>query len=89
MAEVSVFRIALDAQWVDERVAGNPRFPGLLTTVDSYFLLNGKVAATLDAVSPGLAVFLAGENLTGSDYAYRPGYPMPGASVSGGASLRF
>jgi len=89
VAEVSVFRIALDAQWVDERVAGNPRFPGLLTTVDSYFLLNGKVAARLDAVSPGLEVFLAGENLTDSDYAYRPGYPMPGASVSGGASLRF
>lgn len=89
VATVSLFRISLDAQWVDERVAGNVRFPGALTTVDAYFLLNGKVTARLDSVVPGIEVFLAGENLTDSDYAYRPGYPMPGASGSFGASVRF
>ena len=89
VATVSVFRFALDAQWVDSRVAGNLRFPGALATVDAYFLLNGKVSATLDALYSGLDVFLAGENLTGSDYAYRPDYPMPGATVSLGAGLRF
>jgi iron complex outermembrane receptor protein len=89
VATVSLFRVSLDAQWVDERVAGNARFPGALTTVDAYFLLNGKVTARLDPLVPGLEVFLAGENLTDSDYAYRPGYPMPGASGSFGASVRF
>lgn len=88
VATFSLFRVALDAQWVDSRVAGNVRFPGPLTTVDAYFLLNGKVTARLDALVPGLSVFVAGENLTSSDYAYRPGYPMPGATVSFGASVK-
>jgi iron complex outermembrane receptor protein len=89
VATVSVFRIAVDAQWVDSRVAGNLRFPGALAKVDSYFLLNGKMTAKLDALLPGLSAFVAGENLTGSDYAYRPGYPMPGATASFGVDTRF
>jgi iron complex outermembrane receptor protein len=32
---------------------------------------------------------VAGENLTDSDYQYRPGYPMPGASVMGGVAWGF
>jgi iron complex outermembrane receptor protein len=89
VATFSFFRLAVDAQWVDDRVAGNLRFPGALTTVDAYFLLNGRLTAKLDALVPGLEAFVAGENLTGSDYAYRPGYPMPGTSASFGASVRF
>lgn len=89
VATFSMFRAALDAQWVDSRVAGNLRFPGALTTVDAYFLLNGKITAKLDALVPGLSAFVTGENLTDSDYAYRPGYPMPGVSASFGASMRF
>jgi iron complex outermembrane receptor protein len=89
VATVSRFRVAFDAQWVDDRLVGNLRFPGVPAKVESYFLLNGKVTAKLDSFVPGLDVFLAGENLTGSDYAYRPGYPMPGASVGGGATVRF
>lgn len=89
VAAVSAFRLAADAQWVDERAAGNLRFPGPTATVDAYFLLNAKLSARLDRVVPGLEAWLAGENLTGSDYAYRPGYPMPGASASLGAGLRF
>jgi iron complex outermembrane receptor protein len=89
VATVSLFRIAVDAQWVDDRYAGNLRFPGAPAFVESYFLLNGRVTAKLDAIVPGLEAFVAGENLTGSEYAYRPGYPMPGASASFGASVRF
>ena len=89
VATVSVLRVALDAQWVDERWVGNPRFPAAPARVGSYALLNAKATASLDALVPGLEVFLAGENLTGSDYAYRPGYPMPGTSVNGGATVRF
>lgn len=89
VATVSLFRVAVDAQWVDDRYAGNLRFPGAPAFVESYFLLNGKVTARLDGLVPGLEAFVAGENLTGSEYAYRPGYPMPGASASVGASVRF
>jgi hypothetical protein len=31
-------------------------------------------------------LYVAGENLTDADYQYRPGYPMPGASVMGGVA---
>jgi len=89
VATRSILRVALDAQWVDERYAGNDRFPGTPAYVDAYFLLNGKLSARLDRLLAGLEAWIAGENLTGSDYAYRPGYPMPGASASLGASLRF
>lgn len=89
VATVSVLRLALDAQWVDERLVGNPRFPAVPARVGAYFLLNGRLSAKLDLLAPDLVVFLAGENLTGSDYAYRPGYPMPGTTVSVGASLGF
>lgn len=89
IATVGRVRAAVDVQWVDERDVGNLRFPGRPGRVASYVLLNGKVTASLDPLAPGLELFLSGENLTGADYAYRPGYPMPGASVSGGASLRF
>lgn len=89
VATVGLLRAAVDAQWVDERFVGNLRFPGLPSRVASYVLLNAKLTAALDRLAPGLELFLAGENLTGSDYAYRPGYPMPGTSVRGGASLRF
>jgi outer membrane cobalamin receptor len=89
VATVSLFRIAVDAQWVDDRYTGNLRFPGAPAFVESYFLLNGRVTAKLDALVPGLEAFVAGENLTDSEFAYRPGYPMPGASASFGASVRF
>jgi iron complex outermembrane receptor protein len=89
VATYSILRLALDAQWVDERYAGNDRFPGAPAYVDAYFLLNGKLSARLDRLFAGLEAWVAGENLTGSDYAYRPGYPMPGASVRVGASVGF
>ena len=89
VATISDFRLALDAQWVDDRFVGNLRFPGAAARVDGYFLLNGKLSARLDGLVRGLDVFVAGENLTDSSYSYRPGYPMPGATVSGGAAVRF
>ena len=35
------------------------------------------------------AVFIALDNITNANYAYRPGYPMPGFSAMGGVNLRF
>jgi iron complex outermembrane receptor protein len=56
--------------------------------VDSCFLLNAKITYSI----PGSGnvdweVFLAGENLTDTDYEYLPGYPMPGATGMIGVSF--
>ena len=37
----------------------------------------------------GAELYVAGENLTDSEYQYRPGYPMPRASVMGGVAWGF
>ncbi len=87
--EAGRWRLALDGQQVDERYYGNLRFPGPLVPVPGYFLLNGRLAYRLKDARPAPEVYLAGENLTDGDYAYRPGYPMPGASVMGGLSWVF
>ena len=88
------FRLSLDAQYVDEMHVGPQlRRSGAenTTTVDSYFLLNAKVAYTVSLGDGGTSceVFVAGENLTDTDYEYQAGYPMPGISVMGGVALNF
>ncbi|WP_321492084.1 TonB-dependent receptor domain-containing protein [uncultured Desulfobacter sp.] len=59
------------------------------TTVDDFFLVNGKL--TYDLALKGadykIKLFLAGENLTDQDYEYQSGYPMPG--INGMAGIRF
>jgi len=87
---VERIRLNLDAEWVDTQAVLNPRFSSGQTWIDSYFLLNFK-AGYLLSLDPSLAteVYLAGENLTGSEYEYRPGYPAPGRVLSGGLELRF
>ena len=83
-------RLNLDAEWIDTQAVLNPRFSSGQTWIDSYFLLNFK-AGYLLSLDPSLAteVYLAGENLTGSEYEYRPGYPAPGRVLSAGLELRF
>jgi outer membrane cobalamin receptor len=56
-------------------------------TVGAHFLLNGRVARRFVWDSHQAEVYLSGENLTDRDYAYRPGYPMPGINALVG--LRF
>ncbi len=83
-------RLNTDAEWVDTQAVLNPRFSTNQTWIASYFLLNFKAAYRLpvgSSVSSDL--FLAGENLTGSAYEYRPGYPAPGRTLSGGLDVRF
>nr|MCU0253366.1 TonB-dependent receptor plug domain-containing protein [Acidobacteriota bacterium] len=76
--------VNLDGQWVDDRYAGNPRFPGAPALVDGYVLINGRVGFQLSTRGDGLELFVAGDNLTDAEYSYRPDYPMPGATVRGG-----
>jgi iron complex outermembrane receptor protein len=82
-------RVSLDVQHVGKNWVGNPRFPGSFQTVEPFTLLNARVAWRIGSLGQGTEVYVAGENLADSEYEYRPGYPMPGASVMGGLSWGF
>ncbi len=88
------FKFSVDCQYVDEmHVDAWARRKGAenATTVDGYFLLNGKVGYELAMGGkwPTMEVYVAGENLTDTDYEYLPGYPMPGATVMAGVGFEF
>jgi len=83
-------RLNVDAEWVDTQAVLNPRFSSTQTWIDNYFLVNLKAGYQLSLGSSARAeLYVAGENLTGSEYEYRPGYPAPGRVLSGGLELRF
>jgi iron complex outermembrane receptor protein len=82
-------RLSADAQRVGETWVGNLRFPAPVQPVEPYFLLNGRASWRIGEKARGTDLYVAGENLTDSDYQYRPGYPMPGASVMGGIAWGF
>ncbi len=63
----------------------NPRFASIQKRVDDYFLLNARIAY---AVSNQVEVFVVGENLTDTDYEFRPGYPLPGISGMAGIEVK-
>jgi outer membrane receptor protein involved in Fe transport len=58
-------------------------------TVDSYYLINGKLSYAFDWIPQKLKgeIFVAGENLTDEDYEYQPGYSMPGINGMIGIQL--
>jgi len=59
-------------------------------TVGAQFSLNARIARRFALGADGrtrLEVFVAGENLTDRDFAYTPGYPMPG--INGTLGVRF
>ena len=76
---------------MDDRYVLNPRYASEQEEVDAYFLVNGRLSYLLLTGESGLAseVFLAFENLFDEDYEHRPGYPMPGFTVTGGVEVRF
>jgi outer membrane cobalamin receptor len=88
------FKISVDAQYVEEMYARRQlRVEGDENTeaVDSYFLLNAKLSYFFNIRGPESVaeVFIAGENLTDTEYEYQPGYPMPGAVGMVGFALTF
>jgi outer membrane cobalamin receptor len=80
-------RVSVDAQRQGRTWFGNPRFSAPPRPIAAFFLLNGRVGWRLGERTRGAEIYVAGENLTDSDYQYRPGYPMPGTSVMGGLSF--
>jgi iron complex outermembrane receptor protein len=58
--------------------------------VGAHFLLNARLArrfALGGRAGQRGEVFLAGENLTNRNFAYRPGYPIPGVNGMAGVRL--
>lgn len=88
------FKIATDAQYIDEMyVLSETRRVGTTNTskVDGYWLANAKFSYFYTFAHPKVEseLFVAVQNLTNSFYKYKPGYPMPGTSVSAGVALTF
>lgn len=81
----------VDAQYVDEQFTQGTRFNPGTQEVDSYFIVNARVAYAVEMWNGQLQgeVFAAVENLTDTDYAFRPAYPMPGITPSIGLDVRF
>jgi len=69
------WRVNFDAEWVDDQNVLNPRYTSLGPSIDAYFLLNGRLGCRLHR---RIEIFVAAENVTDSNYQFRPGYPMPG-----------
>lgn len=88
------FQASFDALYVDDYFTtsrARRKDTVNLDKVDSYFLLNAKL--TYNFVIPfhnvPAQLFVAGENLTDTQYEQKKGYPMPGISGMGGIKLRF
>ena len=86
-------RLNLDAQYQSETYAlnrdRNDNSPGNDQTVSSFVVVNARVSYPIPLLGQAGEVFIAGENLLSRDYAYRPGYPMPGRWGQIGVSASF
>ncbi len=88
------YQISLDALYVDEHfVTSRGRQEGVVNTdrVDSYFLLNGKLTYDFALLRGRLKcqAYIAGENLTDTEYEQKKEYPMPGISGMVGLVFKF
>ncbi len=88
------FTFSADVQYLDEMYVNSQVRKAAAEntlTVDSYTVVNAKLSYHFSLAQNGISgkVFVAGENLTDTDYEYRPGYPMPGINGMAGVSLMF
>ena len=93
------FQLSVDLEAVDEKYTANPRFTSLsqadksqLGKTEAYIIANTKISyylGKLGSTSQRSHLFVAVENLTGTDYEYRPGYPMPGATAFVGLTFDY
>ncbi len=93
------FQLSTDLSAVDEKYVINGRFANLdavplanIPRTDSYVMVNAKLSYTLGRIGAsrhGSQLFVAVENLTGADYEYKPGYPMPGATAMFGLTVDY
>ena len=85
------FTLSVDGLYVDHYEQANPRTGDPPQSVGDFFLMNARLAYDLplhgDRVEAEL--FVAGENLTDTNYEYKRDYPMPGINGMLGASVSF
>ena len=85
------FKLSLDALYMDDFEQADPRFAETSGTIGNFLLVNARLGYELPL--PGDRVvaelFVAGENLTNTDYEYKSGYPMPGINGMIGATVSF
>lgn len=84
------FRLSVDAQHQNEMyVLEQARANGAVNTskVEAFTVVNMRLAYSPSFAGERGQVYLAVENLFDANYAYRPGYPMPGTSGQLGVSL--
>lgn len=85
------FSLSIDTQTQSDMfVLAASRTAGAANTVriDGFTVVNVRPAWRLPAWRGRAQIFAAIENLFDRTYAYRPGYPMPGASLQVGVSVR-
>jgi iron complex outermembrane receptor protein len=94
---LQVFTLNVDAQYVNDMYVNSQARRATATNsekVDNYTVLNSKLSYAFELSNSDIhnisgSFFVAGENLTNTDYEYRPGYPMPGINGMTGVNLTF
>jgi iron complex outermembrane receptor protein len=94
---LDVFTLNIDAQYVNDMYVNSQARRATAENsekVDNYTVLNSKLSYAFEINSSDAhdimgAVFVAGENLTDTNYEYRPGYPMPGINGMAGVTMTF
>ncbi|MCA1989811.1 MAG: TonB-dependent receptor, partial [Desulfarculus sp.] len=72
-----------------EQYVTDIRYSGTRSKVDGFTIFNAKLNYAFKAWRSDWSVFVAGENLTDQEYAYKKDYPMPGINGMLGLEVRF
>jgi iron complex outermembrane receptor protein len=84
------WELEIDSEYSSSRLVLNPRFAEAAETVDGYLLMGARLSWSRDVTGLGTVLcYLRVENLTDQDYAFRPGYPMPGITWLLGTELEW
>lgn len=90
--QIGPIRLTVDTQYQSSVLALNrPRAAGAVNSesVHSFAIMNARVSYRLPMLGKRGEIFVAMENLLDVNYAYRPGYPMPGRWGQIGVSASF
>ena len=81
-------RLNLDAEYIDEQYVQGTRTPDDIKKIDDYTLVNLRAGYLFGFGENMGELFVSIENILDEEYEYRPGYPMPGRTFTGGFDLR-
>lgn len=90
--QMGPIRLTIDTQYQSSVLAlSRPRAAGAINTeeIDSFVIMNARVSHRVPMLGKRGEIFVAMENLLDANYAYRPGYPMPGRWGQIGFSASF